>query len=273
LVHPNGKPEKLTFEVSTQNDGEPSDLPLVWRQTNLVAEFGDEPIFLGSAGSTPQFTALLEATSKARNDALESLAAGPTADLEVPGETDPITFEGLERAAAVARISIPPGGGKGRLLSFFTTRQELMPGHTKEFPFQCLFANRLPGQDAGRTDAMREIAGIASRRQYVACFAVHLTFVLEFSSCMIAFARILQNVLPDLRKELADLGDERAKEKKWDVFLEHPFHSNKQVDPCIKTLQEMFSFLKDMCPPKGWNTRVIAIFSYLDRLVDEKGDA
>lgn len=237
-------------------------LPIVWRQTNLAADLGDEPIKLGMADQTPQFTQVLKVTHDARQRILKKRKKDD-------GESD------LENVASVARISIPPGGGKGRLISFFTSNQTLyadLDGQGRQagfdiFPFQTLFAASLPDESAIEAEAKREIKRIAEQQRYIACYAVHLNFVLEFSSSMIAFARLLQNVIPELRREA------EPDDPKWDRFLKHQFHSHAEVEPCIATLNEMYDFFKEVCPDKGWTTRIIMFLSYLDRLVDENGDA
>ncbi|MEO0916864.1 MAG: hypothetical protein AAFY31_07765, partial [Pseudomonadota bacterium] len=100
------KPQRGTtdpkFQLPGSKDtGAGPDLPLVWKQTNLVTEFRNVPIMLGSKEDTPQFTGLILATAKAKEAA------------------NSFSSDGMKDAAAIARISIPPGGGKGRLLSFF----------------------------------------------------------------------------------------------------------------------------------------------------------
>ncbi|MGX9354163.1 SIR2 family protein [Roseobacteraceae bacterium S113] len=248
-----------------------ANVPLVWRQTNLVTEICNEKIILGDANETPQFTALMRVTATARDAAVQ-------ASLNHMGQSaQDQRIRSLTCPAAVARVSVPPGGGKGRLLSFFTSPQKLDPeDEDRVLPFQTLFqpefaSDALSVPPAQRLQEIKAMAPANGPGRYVACYAVHLTYVLEFSSSMIAFARLLQNVLPELEKE-AERGGFSAPER-WAHFRDHQFHGKGPVEPFLKTLADLFELLKEACPAHGWETRVIGIFSYLDRLVDKHGDA
>ncbi|WP_299377786.1 SIR2 family protein [uncultured Tateyamaria sp.] len=229
------------------------DAPLVWRQTNLDARFRIKSLQLGNMDETPQFTGLLKATEQARSEALEAAKTENEVRAEAGEPLYPTQFP-----ASVARISIPPGGGKGRLLTYFTKQQKTSGAKDGEtiWPFQTLFGDP-------------KTLG-AANRNYKACFMSHLTYALEFSGTMIAFARMLQNMLPLLRQEVTP---EHQADPLWDEMLDHQFQERNDADPCISTLRDMFALFRRTCPETGWKTRMVAIFSYLDRLVDENGDA
>ncbi len=237
------------FKVNETKD----DRPLVWRQTNLDAHFQASSLVLGTTEKTPQFTGLLAATAVAREKAQLRAKELRSADGFWASAKHPIHYP-----ASIARISIPPGGGKGRLLTYFTTEQTVEGSEGKIWPFQTLFGSDING-------AATPYAG------YKACFMSHLTFALEFSGTVIAFARLLQNMLWQLREEVK--GSTAYEDPSWKEMLGHQFQQRTSADPYIKTLREMFELLQRTCPSGGWKTRIVAIFSYLDRLVDEQGDA
>ncbi len=247
--------------------------PMVWKQTNLEAQISAEPATLGSQKEIPQFTGLLIATGTAREQAqLRAKALKAKIDRKAGGKPRPESSKKrrfpTEFPASVARISIPPGGGKGRLLSYFTNIQELdqpQKPKIKAWPFQTLFDPR----QANNT--IDNIVHAKANRDYKACYMSHLTFALEFSGTMISFARMLQQLLPNLRKEVASTP--AARDPDWDRLLKHQFHGRSSTIPCIKVLRDMFDLLQRTCPNGGWKTRMVAIFSYLDRLVDSDGDA
>ncbi|MEO0916863.1 MAG: hypothetical protein AAFY31_07760, partial [Pseudomonadota bacterium] len=110
------------------------------------------------------------------------------------------------------------------------------------------------------------------KERYVGCFVAQLTYALEFSSSMIAFARLLQQFWPEFEKEATE-ANKCIGHSGWKDFREIQFQARHGAAPVIETLRDMFTLLQDACPQEGWTTRVVAIFSYLDRLVDEKGDA
>jgi len=243
---------KNTFEVEPPTAGEPT-APLVWRQSNMMSRFADVPLNLGNDKLTPQFTGFIETTRQAREAAI-AYASGLDPDKRFP----------TKWPAAIARISIPPGGGKGRLLSFFTSPQDTTGTSDTEFPFQRLFSGTqpIPGE---------------KKETYIGCYAVHLTFALEFSSIMVGLGRFLQQLLPQLEESLKTTGDPQdlgnVGREEWTRFKNHQFQEASEREPILQTLADMFAFLKAVCPAQGWNKRVIAFFSYLDRLVDENGDA
>ncbi|WP_299410560.1 SIR2 family protein [uncultured Roseobacter sp.] len=250
--------------------------PLIWRQTNLATKISGRRMVLGDSDKTPQLTGLLNATAAARKAAREQrdeiLKINP--DAKMP----------KERPASVARVSVPPGGGKGRMLSFFTNKQALGMGKAKDvYPFQALFNEFMCDGTA-----IQPSKWMSADEPYRACFAAHLTFAVEFSSCMIGFARLLQQLFPVLQEEwectleaevkngTADperMDAVEAIRRRWDDLRNFQFHRARNVDPSIKTLKCMFDLLKECCPEQGWENRMIGFFSYVDRLVDERGDA
>ena len=250
-------PHDPSLEIKRINRG-----VLVWRQTNLASSFREVGPLLGNREETPQFTKLISITAEARHAAQKAAAAfgaGSANRILSGGGTQ--TSRNL-RPASIARVSIPPGGGKGRLVSFFTSPQVLKPKEDPVLPFQALFNDS--NVDADTTDPA---ALFPTKGPYAACFTAHLTHTLEFSSSMIAFARLLQQLLPDMRRE------SKSDDPRWGRLINRQFHERVLSQPVIESLREMFQLLQDTCPKDGWTTRIIAVFSYLDRLVDQNGDA
>ncbi len=280
--------DEQIFEVDENLDGTAS--PMVWKQTNLVAHFRDDPLKLGNPDSTPQFSGVLAATGAARKAAKtrakllqEEVASGETAS-PINRSKQRGHFP-QDFPASVARLSIPPGGGKGRLLAYFTCKQRLTGEGPEVWPFQTLFNPiHASGENEqgpefwpfkglfGSIDVSGKEDDAKPYEGYKFCFMSHLTFALEFSGTMIAFARILQQMLPQLRNELEE-DSEEAKDDRWRRLMKHQFQQRTGAVLVLKTISDMFELLQDSCPRGGWKTRMVAIFSYLDRLVDEKGDA
>lgn len=250
--------------------------PLIWRQTNLEASFRNVPIELGNGKDTPQFTGLINETALARKNAIERSQTAnqrlerKAADAVREGKPPPKTQKFPEEfPASVARISIPPGGGKGRLMSFFAHPQKLVEDDdTTSLPFQALF-NR--GFVDSSQDVSAEVREVCKQAPYKACFTAHLTHALEFSSSMVAFARLLQQFLPTLKAE--SMKENTQDDLRWKEMIDYQFQGRSAADPVIKVLRSMFELLKDKCPQHGWNNRMVVMVSYLDRLVDDRGDA
>jgi len=273
--------------------GADDQAPLIWRQTNLETDFGLAPFRLGDPlegerHEAPQFTSFVIETAKARAEAIKAArsyndAAG-TRSKKPPSsrskadrrkETYPTQFP-----ASIARISMPPGSGKGRLTSFFTTKQRIFHSDipsvaddkkpsSRKLPLSLLF--HAPFADGFVPSDTEDVND--SNSPYIGCLTAHLTFSLEFSSVIMALGRMLQNVLPQLRAHM-DFSDQKAEQEgKYDYFKSYQFNERNDREPMLKTLTEMFEFFARVCPPQGWPKRVMFMVSYLDRLVDDAGDA
>lgn len=234
--------------------------PLVWRQMNLVCDFGDAPTELGKAERTTQFTSLINETSAARQDAI---ALAEDKNIKYPEKTTlPEKYP-----AAIARLSIAPGGGKARIISFFTNEQNICGTETtRDFPFQYLF----------NTENSASATSLYRKTKSAGCFSAHLTFTLEFSSIIVGIVRFLQLRMMEFKSEVESVkpGDESQQEDgRWEKLVGEQLQKPQGRRPGLAILKDIYELLMDVCPDDGWSTRVVIILSYVDHLVDKNGDA
>jgi len=251
------------FEIDT--DASCINKPLVWRTSNLDCNFGNKPIELGNIKSRAQFSNFLSATCEARIEALKS-------SYEYNKESGRPTEERVpdKYPAAIVRLSMAPGSGKGRLISFFTNKQKIccfsssVDNSSSEYPFQFLFQ---------KDNLHKQGDSLKKNPNVVGCFAAHLTFTMEFTSTITGLTRFLQLHLVNLRNMEFPEGSNVYQDKRWNQLLSLSMYHPKNAASDLEILGKILSFLIDVCPAQGWSCRVVVFLSYLEQLVDENGDA
>lgn len=246
--------------------------PLVWRQTNMDVHFIGNKAELTGKGACSQLSHFIDLTNQA---AKKAIARTPKFKKAASGASAS-QFVKITNPAAVARISMAPGAGKGRLMNFLVEKRQLADKNGKyldvrfgkvkstdivnAYPFQLLFRREGESDKFSKTNTIN----------YIGCFAAHLTFSLEFSSLIFGLCRFLQTLLDDFI-DTSKLTDDQKKEFK--LLRDHQYHNN-QPDRVmgLELLDRIFNLLASTRPAGGWKTRSVILFSYLDRLVDEQGD-